>query len=53
MRTSWRVFKIFGIDIRIDSSWIFIFGLITWPLPGTTSPASIHDGLTGSTGGWG
>jgi Zn-dependent protease len=32
MRTSWRIFKIFGIDIRIDSSWIFIFGLITWAL---------------------
>jgi Zn-dependent protease/predicted transcriptional regulator len=38
MRTSWRVFKIFGIDIRIDSSWIFIFGLITWALGGHYFP---------------
>jgi len=39
MRTSWRVFKIFGIDIRIDSSWIFIFGLITWALAGHYFPS--------------
>ncbi|UCF71852.1 MAG: site-2 protease family protein [Deltaproteobacteria bacterium] len=32
MRTSWRILKLFGIEIRIDSSWIFIFGLITWAL---------------------
>jgi len=32
MRTSWRIFRLFGIEIRIDSSWIFIFGLITWAL---------------------
>jgi Zn-dependent protease len=39
MRTSWRVFKFFGIDIRIDSSWIFIFGLITWALAGHYFPS--------------
>jgi len=39
MRTSWRVFKIFDIDIRIDSSWIFIFGLITWALAGHYFPS--------------
>ena len=32
MRTSWRIFTIFGIDIRIDSSWLFIFALVTWGL---------------------
>ena len=32
MRTSWRIFTIFGIDIRIDSSWLFIFVLVTWGL---------------------
>jgi len=32
MRTSWRIFTIFGIDIRIDSSWVLIFGLVTWAL---------------------
>jgi len=39
MRTSWCIFRIFGIDIRIDSSWIFIFGLITWALAGHYFPS--------------
>ncbi|UCC66434.1 MAG: site-2 protease family protein [Deltaproteobacteria bacterium] len=39
MRTSWRIFRIFGIEIRIDSSWIFIFGLITWALAGHYFPS--------------
>ena len=38
MRTAWRIFKIFGIEIRIDSSWILIFGLITWALGGNYFP---------------
>ena len=32
MRTAWRIFTIFGIDIKIDTSWVFIFGLVTWAL---------------------
>jgi len=28
MRTLWGICKLFGIEIRIDSSWIFIFGMI-------------------------
>jgi Zn-dependent protease/CBS domain-containing protein len=32
MRASWRIFTIFGIEIRIDSSWLFIFALVTWAL---------------------
>ena len=32
MRTSWRIGKVFGIDIYIDSSWLIIFALITWSL---------------------
>jgi Zn-dependent protease/predicted transcriptional regulator len=32
MRKSWHIFTIFGIEIRIDSSWIIIFGLVTWAL---------------------
>ncbi|MBW2040180.1 MAG: site-2 protease family protein [Deltaproteobacteria bacterium] len=39
MRTSWRIFEIFGIEIRIDSSWIIIFGLITWALAGHYFPS--------------
>jgi Zn-dependent protease/CBS domain-containing protein len=32
MTMSWRVFRIAGIDIRIDSSWIILFSLITLSL---------------------
>ncbi len=32
MSTSWRIFTIFGIEIRIDSSWVLIFGLVTLAL---------------------
>ncbi|UCE19354.1 MAG: site-2 protease family protein [Gemmatimonadota bacterium] len=32
MRTSWRIGRIFGIEIFIDSSWLIIFALITWSL---------------------
>ena len=39
MRTSWRIFSLFGIEIRIDSSWLLIFGLITWALGGHYFPS--------------
>ena len=39
MRTSWRIFTLFGIEIRIDSSWLLIFGLITWALGGHYFPS--------------
>jgi len=39
MRMSWHIFKLFGIEIRIDSSWILIFGLITWALEGHYFPS--------------
>ncbi|MGQ9555729.1 MAG: site-2 protease family protein, partial [Anaerolineae bacterium] len=29
---SWRLVRIFGIDIFIDSSWVLIFLLVTWTL---------------------
>jgi len=29
---AFRLGKIFGIDIRVDSSWLFIFVLMTWNL---------------------
>ncbi len=32
MRTSWRIGSLFGIEIRIDSSWIVIFTFVTWAL---------------------
>ena len=30
MKVSWRIARIFGIDICIDASWLVIFGLFTW-----------------------
>ncbi|MGB5934073.1 MAG: site-2 protease family protein [Anaerolineae bacterium] len=32
MRGSWRLGRLFGIDIGIDYSWLIIFGLVTWSL---------------------
>lgn len=38
MKYAWRVARIFGIDIRIDSSWIVIFALFSWFLSGSYFP---------------
>ncbi len=32
MRTSWRILRLFDIDIKIDSSWLLIAGIVTWAL---------------------
>ncbi len=40
MRFTWRIGRIFGIDIRIDSSWVVIFILFTWFLAGSYFPKS-------------
>ncbi|HID63856.1 MAG TPA: site-2 protease family protein [Anaerolineae bacterium] len=39
MRGTWRIARIFGIDINIDSSWLIVFVLITWTLAGSYFPA--------------
>ncbi len=39
MRTSWRILRLFGIDIKIDSSWLLIFGIVTWALASQYFPA--------------
>jgi len=39
MRGTWRIARIFGIDINIDSSWLVVFVLITWTLTGSYFPA--------------
>jgi hypothetical protein len=39
MRTSWGICKLLGIEMRIDSSWIFIFGMINWDLTAHYSPS--------------
>ncbi len=41
MRNGFRLGRIFGINIYIDWSWIFIFLLVTWNLAGFLFP-SIH-----------
>jgi Zn-dependent protease/CBS domain-containing protein len=38
-----RVGKLFGIDITIDVSWIFIFALITWSLAEPSGPLQRAD----------
>lgn len=38
MRGGFRIGQIFGINIRIDWSWIFIFLLITWNLAASVLP---------------
>jgi Zn-dependent protease len=32
LRSGFRIGRVFGIDIRVDWSWLFIFALITWNL---------------------
>jgi Zn-dependent protease/predicted transcriptional regulator len=38
MGGTWTIGKIFGIEIRIDASWLIIFFLITWTLGGSYFP---------------
>jgi Zn-dependent protease len=40
VKNAWRIGRIFGIDIRIDSSWLVIFVLFSWFLAGTYFPKS-------------
>jgi len=40
MKNGWRIGRIFGIDIKIDSSWLVIFVLFTWFLSGSYFPGS-------------
>lgn len=43
MRGTWRIAKIFGIDVNIDSSWLIVFVLITWTLAGSYFPNQYPD----------
>lgn len=38
MRTTWRIGRVFGIDINIDSSWLIVFALVIWTLAGSYFP---------------
>jgi len=42
MRGGFRIGRIFGIDIRVDWSWLFIFALVTWNLSSVFSQS--HSG---------
>src|SRR5712671_6459990 len=52
--TSWRVAKIFGIDVRVDSSWVVIAVLITYSMylrfsflyKGLSTRAALYKGLS-------
>jgi Zn-dependent protease/CBS domain-containing protein len=46
MKHSWKVGKIFGIDIYIDSSWFVIFILLTWLLATSYFPQQYPDWQT-------
>jgi Zn-dependent protease len=47
-RNSLHVFDIFGIPIRIHSSWLIIFVLITWSLAASYFPSQ-YKGWTPGT----
>ena len=43
MKHSWKIGKIFGIEIHIDSSWFVIFILFTWVLANSYFPQQYPD----------
>jgi Zn-dependent protease/predicted transcriptional regulator len=44
VKSAWRIGKVFGIDIKIDSSWLVIFILFTWVLAGQYFPRLFPEG---------
>jgi len=40
---SWRLVRVLGIDIYIDSSWLLIFVLVTWTLAAGYFPRAFRD----------
>src|SRR6266545_6040937 len=47
MRSGFKIGKVFGINIYVDWSWIFIFLLVTWNLAGAVFPSLHPDWGTG------
>ncbi len=43
MRSGFKIARLFGIDVFIDWSWLFVFLLVTWDLAGQVFP-SLHPG---------
>ena len=52
MRNTIRLGTIFGIEIKLDYSWFFIFILVTWSLAGHYFPAHTPAGQVVPTGYW-
>jgi Zn-dependent protease/CBS domain-containing protein len=48
MKSSWRLFRIAGIDIGVHYTWLFIFVLFSWSLAAGIFPAQ-HAGWTTAT----
>jgi Zn-dependent protease/CBS domain-containing protein len=48
MKSSWRLFRIAGIDIGVHYTWLFIFVLFSWSLAAGIFPAQ-HVGWTTAT----
>jgi Zn-dependent protease/CBS domain-containing protein len=46
MKSSWRLFRIVGIDIGVHYTWIFIFILFSWSLAASIFPAQHKDWST-------
>ena len=48
MKSSWRLFRVAGIDIGVHYTWLFIFILFSWALAASIFPAQ-HPGWTTAT----
>jgi len=47
MKYTWRIGRLFGIEIRIDSSWFIIFVLFSWVLAADYFPRNFPDWTRG------
>ncbi len=48
MKSSWRLFRVAGIDIGVHYTWLFIFILFSWALAAAVFPSQ-HPGWTTAT----
>ena len=53
MSSRWRILRLFGINIYVDSSWLVIFVLFTWLLAGQYFPRLFPHGSPASFWGLG
>jgi Zn-dependent protease len=43
-----QIFRVAGIPVRVDASWLFVFGLISWSLASGYFPYVLPDATVGS-----